>query len=350
MERIDLLRCLANNMLHLVLMPTEACNFRCTYCYEDFRYARMEPAVRRGVKAFLSRRAADLNWLEMSWFGGEPLLAMDVIEDISSHVLELQRQFPLLHYTGEITTNAYSLSTSRFARLLDLGVSRYQISFDGPQEWHDRKRVLAGGGGTFDRIWKNVLGMRAVPREFHVLVRLHVDQENHEALPAFIRQYAEAFGQDDRFELFIRRLVCLGGPNDATLPVYDEETGDAVVHSLSRYAKELGVRHVLEQHPPLCYATRGNSYLVRANGWLNKCTVALEHPNNQVGRLREDGLLDLDSPKMHQWMRGLWSGSSDELECPMRGYADPEPSRPNVVVGNLRVVGSAAKWKAPSTP
>lgn len=27
---------LRNDVLHLILLPTEQCNFRCTYCYEDF--------------------------------------------------------------------------------------------------------------------------------------------------------------------------------------------------------------------------------------------------------------------------------------------------------------------------
>ena len=36
---------LTPSLLHLILLPTEACNFRCTYCYEDFRLGRMEPVV-----------------------------------------------------------------------------------------------------------------------------------------------------------------------------------------------------------------------------------------------------------------------------------------------------------------
>ncbi|MFQ5601262.1 MAG: hypothetical protein ACE5G2_12015, partial [Candidatus Krumholzibacteriia bacterium] len=117
------------------------------------------------------------------------------------------------------------------------------------------------------------------------------------------------------------------GPNDGALPVFGEEEGRRVVRGLSRRAVDLQLRHVtIEQHAPICYATRGNSYVVRANGRLNKCTVALEHPNNQVGRIREDGFLDLDEPRMRTWMRGLWSQDREELECPMRGYADPVPA------------------------
>ena len=49
LSKARLQECLASNVLHLILMPTEACNFRCTYCYEDFKLKRMAPAVLRGV-------------------------------------------------------------------------------------------------------------------------------------------------------------------------------------------------------------------------------------------------------------------------------------------------------------
>ena len=63
-------RSLASDALHLMLLPTEACNFRCRYCYEDHAPERMSPELVGAVKAFLSRRATDLRWLYVSWFGG----------------------------------------------------------------------------------------------------------------------------------------------------------------------------------------------------------------------------------------------------------------------------------------
>jgi uncharacterized protein len=69
--------------MHLVLLPTEACNFRCTYCYETFPRGKMNPEIISGLKALVKEKATNLSNLNISWFGGEPLLALVVIEELS---------------------------------------------------------------------------------------------------------------------------------------------------------------------------------------------------------------------------------------------------------------------------
>lgn len=322
----DILSSLANNVLHLILMPTEACNFRCVYCYEEFKYKKMEPWVVQGVKSWIARRAPELRFLNLSWFGGEPLLATDLIEEIMTDARTLAQSHPDLRLGSNMTTNGYTLSLATFERLLQLGVSDYQISFDGPREFHDRKRVLAGGKGTFDRIWGNLRAAREVSEDFTITVRVHVDRENQEAIPDFIDQYATCFGDDRRFDLFIRGLSRLGGPNDANLDILQGEEGADVLDRLREHARSRGLK-VAEalQGVPICYASRANSFVVRSNGRLNKCTVALEHPNNQVGMIHEDGTVAIDQPRMAQWMRGLKTEDLGELKCPMNGYADSTP-------------------------
>lgn len=319
-----LLSCLSTDRLHLVILPTEACNFRCVYCYEDFRLGVMEPWVVRGIKELLTRRAPELSRLTIAWFGGEPLLARDIIEDVMTHVRGLAAANPRLGVVSDATTNGYALTRDTAEWLIDLGVSHYQISFDGPREWHDRKRIRPRGGPTFDRIWGNLLDLRSLEREFTVTIRVHVDRENAAPIRQFIDQCAEAFAADRRYEMFIRGLGRLGGANDAKLAVLDKADGEPVYEDLKAYARSRGLR-TLEFTPDdaVCYAARGNSCVVRADGRLNKCTVSLEHPNNQVGRIREDGSVEMDVEKMLAWMRGLRSGSAEELKCPMKGHADP---------------------------
>ncbi len=318
---------LTNERLHLVLMPTEACNFRCVYCYERFQHGRMEPRVVGGLKRLLTRRAAELRQLFLSWFGGEPLLAPDVIDDVMLHAGRLRKRHASLAVVSDITTNGYLLTPARARRLLDLGVTDYQIPFDGPRDWHDRKRVLRGGRGTFDRVWANLCALREQEGTFHVTIRLHLDRENELALPEFLDLVALEFSGDSRFELFVRPLSRFGGPNDGALATFaTDEEARAAVARVKDLAVARGIR--LWREPPgtpICLAARGNSFLVRADGTLNKCTIALEHQANQIGRLHADGTVEIDNSRVRPWLRGLFSGVKEELRCPMRGLADRVP-------------------------
>ena len=58
------------DQMHLILMTTEQCNFRCTYCYQHFVKGKMKPEVVKGVKELVNERAKTLSNLHISWFGG----------------------------------------------------------------------------------------------------------------------------------------------------------------------------------------------------------------------------------------------------------------------------------------
>ncbi len=318
---------LSSRLLYLIIMPTERCQLRCVYCYEDFVAGRMRRHVRTGLKAWMDRRAPDLELLAIGWFGGEPLLAFDVIEEIQSYAWELGTSWPQLIVRGSMTTNGALLVPARLEHLAGLGVQEYQITLDGPREIHDRLRVTAGGQPTFQSIWENLCGAREVEGEFLIDLRLHVSRENLKSLPAFIDECYGAFGTDPRFRLAVRGLRRLGGPNDSTLPVLDDAAQDRALAGLSDYAESIGFR--VDRGPfegpnpsPGCYAVAGYSYVVRSNGDLAKCTVALRHPRNRVGRLREDGTVALDQAKMAGWTRGVFSGDEQALRCPAVGFAD----------------------------
>jgi uncharacterized protein len=286
----------------------------------------MSPRVVAGIKRLLTERAPGLDDLSIAWFGGEPLLAPDIVEEIQSHALSLSECRPGMTFSASMTTNGFLLDDRRFAHLWDLGIRDYQISFDGPRDWHDRQRKRRGGQGSFDRIWSNLVALGRTDLEFRVLVRVHVNSENERAMPGFVASLRDAFGGDPRFELFIRKLSRLGGDDDSALPVQDGAEVEQAVDDLRNQARESGLSTFAPgESCNVCYAARGNSFVVRANGDLAKCTVALSSPENRVGRLSEAGRLELDSVKMGGWLRGLFSGDAKQLRCPRNGYAQPSP-------------------------
>lgn len=321
---------LSNRRLHLIVMPTEQCNFRCTYCYEDFALPRMRPETVSGLEALLRRRAPELHQLEVEWFGGEPLLAYDIVERIQSVAMELGKEHDRLAVRGAMTTNAFLLDAERLRRLTGLGVRRYQVTLDGPEAVHDRRRVRADGRGTFGTIWRNLLNARDESRDFAIVVRIHVTTDNQEAVRRLLRDCGRAFRPDRRFKFFIRTLSCLGSPNDASLPVLKSEDAKTAVAELRREARSLGLplhgdSGNGESPKVACYAAATNSFVVRANGELAKCTVALTDERNRIGVLHDDGTVHIDGTKIAPWVRGLFSGDEAELHCPMTTLAsEPE--------------------------
>ncbi|MEV4740156.1 radical SAM protein [Streptomyces sp. NPDC049555] len=318
-ERASSLR---NDSFHLIVLPTEHCNFRCTYCYEDFSIGRMSPPVVQGVKRLLDRRLDDLRTLHLSWFGGEPLLAADIVEDISSHVVAGQAGRPGLRYTGGMTTNGYLLDAAMVSRLARLGIREFQVSLDGPEEMHDRTRVRADGRGSYARLWRNLLAVRDGDAPVAVVLRVHLTPGNLAAMPDFLALLRDTFLADRRFSVLLKPVERLGGPHDATMDIIDKGSQSQILARLEAILRteEDGPRPAGRvSGVPVCYAARANSLVVRADGRLAKCTVSLTDPANDLGRLRPDGTLAFRNDRLHPWLRGWQSADWDVLHCPADG-------------------------------
>ncbi len=290
----------------------------------------MPPNVVEGVKRFLSSRFSELRRLDLSWFGGEPLLASDIVLDVLRHIAILRNAYPKTEFFSDITTNAYRLKPSLLDELVQLGVQSLQITLDGTARVHDLKRKRADGSGTFDVIWSNLLIMKASKTPFEAIMRLHVDRKNQEDMVTLLNQCSAEFSNDSRFSFFIRPLSRLGGPHDASLKILGGQEANDVIAGLKAHAERVGLQiWRKEDQDHMCYAARPNSLVIRSDGQINKCTVAMRDSRNVVGRLRDDGTVNLDKDAMLPWLRGLWSGRPEELKCPLSGLGTP-PSQSQV--------------------
>jgi uncharacterized protein len=349
-----------------IILPTEKCNFRCTYCYEDFAIGKMSAATQRAVELLIERRVPKLEQLSLSWFGGEPLVAKDVVLRISRFADRLCEQHGVAFHGG-LTTNAYLLDQALAKELLECKQNFFQITVDGWEDAHDEVRRLGSGHGTFSRIWTNLQGLRALDSEFEVILRVHLRGQNLDNTKFLLEQFARTFEGDVRFSLDFQHLRDLGGEGGKTItdPIaadlldqietdmrttyqrgYFEHIGaqavapraveqavpavnDAASAPKAQQEKSLldktagessGSRRASESsvnEPYICYAARPNSMLIRANGRLGKCTVAFSDARNDLGYLAPDGTVHVNNEKLRPWMRGLSSLDHGETGCPL---------------------------------
>jgi len=305
------------DQLHLVLMPTEACNFRCTYCYESFTRGKMTEETIQGVKALVSQRVHTLQNLHISWFGGEPLMEVDLMEDLSKTFHEAARLNDVA-YSADISTNGYFLNKEVFQRLLAMDVRQFMVTIDGVEEVHDKRRFLLGGGNTFQDIIQNLQGAKESTETFDLTIRVNFDEDNLKETEDLTNYLKELFGEDPRFGILFRPVGRWGGQHDEDIPICSHITANEKMWSFTEEAisKKLHmssmVSGIMSPGGSVCYAAKPNSFVIGSNGQLYKCTTALDEEVNHVGTLRADGQMVLDYDKLISWVT---SGEETDPVC-----------------------------------
>lgn len=190
--------------MNLVLSLTERCNLRCTYCYYKVSHeARslvmsndiMEAAIRLAFERtlFLNQR-----FLNITFFGGEPLLCMDAIRRGVEFAKNLAyERFGEDVLLGPPTTNTTStkfrlrFAVNTNATLLDSEIIEYlkrerfriYLSLDGPEAHHNICRKQVGGEGSFKLIEPHI----PVLTKLDTVVLSVVTRENMRSLSEAVR-------------------------------------------------------------------------------------------------------------------------------------------------------------------
>ncbi|MEF2074096.1 radical SAM protein [Consotaella aegiceratis] len=303
-------------ILDLTILPIEQCNFRCTYCYEKFTDGIMKPDLVDSLKTLMERRAPSLRYLRLGWFGGEPLLAKDVVIDVTRHARDLSRQGNGFELFSGMSTNGYLLDLPLAERLCAAGVTSFQVSIDGKADYHDTTRPRRNGGDTFKRIWGNLLAIRGSDLDVNINVRVHYSKDNIEHVFGFVDDLRDAFGGDPRFKIFFKTIEKLGGDNDHTLNVYRYREAEAVKAQLMERLRGTMADVLPSNSCYICYAGRPNAFVIRRDGRIVKCTVGLDDPENHIGQLLPGGVLEIDQAAVRPWLKGAVELDPAFLGCP----------------------------------
>lgn len=305
-----------NSGLELILMPNEDCNFRCKYCYESFAKNFMTESVQQGIIKFLERNIHRYSSLHVSWFGGEPLTAVPIIERLSKKMIEICKE-KRVPYSSSMTTNGYNLTLDVFKKMLECRVRKYQITLDGIECTHDKQRVQVDGKGSFKRILENLLNIKENinSKTFHIMIRSNITKNILDNIDEFINFLKDNFEDDYRFSSFWQAAGDWGGDSVREI----EETfcsSKDYIQSL-KDASKLGIkfnmyRDMMKPGGSVCYASKRNSYVIGSDGIIYKCTVAFDLDENQVGVLTENGVMQLDYDKYALWVSGH---ESSDLSC-----------------------------------
>lgn len=275
------------SVLKIVLLPTEKCNFRCVYCYEEHNYSCEERFNSEAIIEFIkSRLIIDdrIKVVSVMWFGGEPLLKPSIIAQMNESIMNLCAAMRKSFMSG-ITTNGYLLDRNVFEKLNMLNVKHYQITIDGMN--HDRFCVLPNGEGTYKTIIDNIKHIsESSIDDFTVVIRVNVDQTsiNNKEFYAGLKS---VIGNDKRFRISAHSIFVEGEKAEGIAYTFD----DSMLDLNKKQAIDSGLQYSDEADDNpinICYASSKNCFTFRPDGTIVKCTVALNSDFNQIGYIDDD--------------------------------------------------------------
>lgn len=131
------------------------CNLRCSYCFAstgDFGGERqiMDFDTARHAIDYLIAHSGSRRNLEVDFFGGEPLLNLDVVKQTVDYTRNIEKEHGK-NFRFTITTNGLALNEQTID-YINKTMDNVVLSLDGRKSVHDSMRPLPSGKGSYDAI------------------------------------------------------------------------------------------------------------------------------------------------------------------------------------------------------
>lgn len=187
----------------ITFQVTEDCNLSCTYCYQickskkhmtlDVAKKTIDIILTDEKYIKVSQRVACI----LDFIGGEPLLEIDLIEQIYQYFLKkcFEMNHPwLTRHRISICSNGVLYNTEKVQKFMSTyGINlSMAITIDGPKELHDACRIFPDGTGSHDIVEESVKTLR---RQVPSLgTKVTIAPENLQYLGKSVRYMREELG------------------------------------------------------------------------------------------------------------------------------------------------------------
>lgn len=294
--------------LRLTIAPTLACNKSCTYCYQnDYRSERvMSPETQETMLRYVGTRVAE-GWRDVSctWYGGEPLLAADIVERMSIGLRQVVTNAGGMMRSLGLITNATLLDRKMLQRLVRVGVEFAQISIDALVDEGPETRGVLAPTGEPSVILRNAVAAAA---RMKVALRINVTRSNAQDIPA-IRSVLRDHGLDQYVSLArtcdlttesqsVTESVVLRRGGCPELPLVRADTYAMARAEFARFEQNSFLSDAahyqalvtrLTPRPHFCGATAGTLFVIDPDGDISRCWSSAGVATERIGSVYDLG-------------------------------------------------------------
>lgn len=279
------------NQLALTIAPTLDCNFRCIYCYEKdvINKQRMTKEIADSIIELIRRKSKTLKSLNIDWYGGEPLLEIDMIEYLSNKIIKICDENNIVYQAG-IVTNGYYLNEKNIEILQKARVIRIQITIDGDETVHNKRRPLLDGNPTFSTIINNLKFIK----KYKGLTYLRINVDNENAGDAI--KVVDILENMDLVKVVIPYLGIVTNNNNSYIDnkcIKDKDYLD-IRKNFDSYIVDKGFfssindRQLPHRINCVCSANKANSMVINSDGEIYKCWEDIGNYDLSIGNIKDE--------------------------------------------------------------
>ena len=152
----------------------------------------------------------DIQYFELDWFGGEPLLCYkNMVQPISEFTKSVCEEKKVFFISG-ITTNGYLINTEMIDFFKKVNMQSFQITLDGSKDIHDTIRYTHSNKGSYDRIVHNIILLTRELKPQNLSLRINYTSKSFSSIGCII----DSFPKDIRAN--IKVLLQQVWPFDST--------------------------------------------------------------------------------------------------------------------------------------
>lgn len=273
--------------MSLTIVPSQDCNFVCPYCFEKDKSGRMTKDTAHQVVEFCNQWIYHRTELFLCWYGGEPLLALDILSWISAKLKPLLKKKEC-RFQSTIITNGYLLDEHAVKSLLRAGVSSAQVTLDGDEKHHNEYRYLKDHTPTYRTIFDHIVA--AARAGLYISLRINAGKHNQSTVFSVLNEVAKA-GIQKRISVSLGRLddLCNNSHTARQLALSNKKFAD-LEYRLLLHLLTLGFPVQWKSLMPrstYCSAVRPSFLMISHDGTLCKCWNRAGNEMEPVGHVSE---------------------------------------------------------------
>ena len=301
--------------LALTVAPTMACNLACGYCFQglDKDLSKLGKDVPDGIVDLVKSQIGTLSALNMTWYGGEPLMAKKEIFDLADRLITLC-DMNGIQYSSSMVTNGYFLTPKVAEQLWTRRCTSVQITVDGEEATHDKMRPQITGKGSFKTIIKNISDVLTLS-PIHIALRVNVGRQNVNECKSLLDDFERrGFAQRKNFTVYFAPIdAATSESGTAWEDALGKKEFNDFVLSLSNTAREMGLAPPIEAPKGIlgmCVAAMDNGYVITHKGDIHKCWETAHDESKRIGTIFKPDELN-NSLNASVW--SAWSPYESEI-------------------------------------